>query len=144
MVPARPAALTRMAVSEANGFGLAEWLLQSTGDKFSVADFQIVNGCQTSHVLHACRRKKYLEHTETTTMLRKGVWAPNSLAATIKMRKSALGRHREYSPLAGFWSEKPAACRTWIIVLAVPDRIVSVKTGILGRSIDNTTSSKRS
>jgi hypothetical protein len=46
------------------------------------------------------REKKYLEHTETTTILRNGVWAPNSPAATIKMRKSALGRHREYSPLA--------------------------------------------
>ena len=27
-------------------------ILRTTGDRFFVQDFQIVNGCQTSHVLH--------------------------------------------------------------------------------------------
>ena len=28
-------------------------MLRTTGDRFTITDFQVVNGCQTSHVLHA-------------------------------------------------------------------------------------------
>lgn len=35
-----------------NGVTIIARTLQTTGDKFSMSDFQIVNGCQTSHVLH--------------------------------------------------------------------------------------------
>jgi hypothetical protein len=40
-----------------NGVTMIARSLHTTGDKFSISDFHIVNGCQTSHVLHACRDK---------------------------------------------------------------------------------------
>ncbi len=36
-----------------NGVTMITRILKTTGDKFTIADFQVVNGCQTSHVLHA-------------------------------------------------------------------------------------------
>jgi hypothetical protein len=38
-----------------NGVTMIARGLHTTGDKFSISDFHIVNGCQTSHVLHACK-----------------------------------------------------------------------------------------
>jgi hypothetical protein len=38
-----------------NGVTMIARSLHTTGDKFSISDFHIVNGCQTSHVLHACK-----------------------------------------------------------------------------------------
>jgi hypothetical protein len=38
-----------------NGITMIARILQTTGDKFVVGDYQVVNGCQTSHVLHACQ-----------------------------------------------------------------------------------------
>ncbi|MHC2389193.1 hypothetical protein ACVMHZ_001252 [Bradyrhizobium liaoningense] len=38
-----------------NGVTMITRGLHTTGDKFSISDFHIVNGCQTSHVLHACK-----------------------------------------------------------------------------------------
>jgi hypothetical protein len=38
-----------------NGVTMIARNLHTTGDKFSISDFHIVNGCQTSHVLHACK-----------------------------------------------------------------------------------------
>jgi hypothetical protein len=38
-----------------NGVTMIARILQTTGDKFVVGDYQVVNGCQTSHVLHACQ-----------------------------------------------------------------------------------------
>jgi hypothetical protein len=35
-----------------NGVTMITKILRTTGDRFFVQDFQIVNGCQTSHVLH--------------------------------------------------------------------------------------------
>jgi hypothetical protein len=35
-----------------NGVTMITRILRTTGDRFFVQDFQIVNGCQTSHVLH--------------------------------------------------------------------------------------------
>jgi hypothetical protein len=35
-----------------NGVTVIARMLQPTGDKFLIGDFQVVNGCQTSHVLH--------------------------------------------------------------------------------------------
>jgi hypothetical protein len=35
-----------------NGVTIIAKSLQTTGNKFTIGDFQIVNGCQTSHVLH--------------------------------------------------------------------------------------------
>lgn len=40
-----------------NGVTMIARGLHTTGDKFSISDFHIVNGCQTSHVLHACKEK---------------------------------------------------------------------------------------
>jgi hypothetical protein len=37
-----------------NGVTMITRLLQTTGDKFVIGDYQIVNGCQTSHVLYDC------------------------------------------------------------------------------------------
>jgi hypothetical protein len=37
-----------------NGVTMIARILQTTGDRFVIGDFQIVNGCQTTHVLHAC------------------------------------------------------------------------------------------
>ena len=36
-----------------NGVTMITRLLNTTGDKFVIGDFQVVNGCQTTHVLHA-------------------------------------------------------------------------------------------
>lgn len=36
-----------------NGVTMITRMLKTTADKFTITDFQIVNGCQTSHVLHA-------------------------------------------------------------------------------------------
>ena len=36
-----------------NGVTMITRILNTTGDKFVIGDFQIVNGCQTTHVLHA-------------------------------------------------------------------------------------------
>jgi hypothetical protein len=38
-----------------NGVTMITRDLHTTGDKFSISNFHIVNGCQTSHVLHACK-----------------------------------------------------------------------------------------
>lgn len=38
-----------------NGVTIVAKNIRRTGDKFTIEDFQIVNGCQTSHVLHANR-----------------------------------------------------------------------------------------
>ena len=38
-----------------NGVTMIARSLHTTGDKFAISDFHIVNGCQTSHVLHACK-----------------------------------------------------------------------------------------
>lgn len=38
-----------------NGITMIARDLHTAGDKFSISDFHVVNGCQTSHVLHACR-----------------------------------------------------------------------------------------
>ena len=35
-----------------NGVTVIARMLQATGDKFLIGDFQVVNGCQTTHVLH--------------------------------------------------------------------------------------------
>jgi AIPR protein len=40
-----------------NGVTIIAKSLQTTGDKFKMEDFQIVNGCQTSHVLFDQRDK---------------------------------------------------------------------------------------
>ncbi|SEE38106.1 AIPR protein [Rhizobiales bacterium GAS191] len=40
-----------------NGVTMIARGLHTTGDKFSISDFHIVNGCQTSHVLHTCKDK---------------------------------------------------------------------------------------
>ena len=39
-----------------NGVTMITRTLKTTGDKFAIGDFQVVNGCQTSHVLHANRQ----------------------------------------------------------------------------------------
>ena len=38
-----------------NGVTMIARDLRTAGDKFSISDFHVVNGCQTSHVLHACK-----------------------------------------------------------------------------------------
>ena len=38
-----------------NGITVIAATVQPTGDKFYIEDYQIVNGCQTSHVLYASR-----------------------------------------------------------------------------------------
>jgi hypothetical protein len=38
-----------------NGVTMIARDLHTAGDKFSISDFHVVNGCQTSHVLHACK-----------------------------------------------------------------------------------------
>ena len=38
-----------------NGVTMIARGLHTTADKFSISDFHIVNGCQTSHVLHTCK-----------------------------------------------------------------------------------------
>jgi hypothetical protein len=40
-----------------NGVTMITRILNTTGDKFVIGDFQIVNGCQTTHVLHAQKEK---------------------------------------------------------------------------------------
>ena len=35
-----------------NGITIIARMLQTTGDRFRIADFHVVNGCQTSYVLH--------------------------------------------------------------------------------------------
>ncbi|KNX79461.1 AIPR protein [Pseudomonas sp. 250J] len=40
-----------------NGVTVIAKYLQRTGDKFNIEDYQIVNGCQTSHVLHLFKTK---------------------------------------------------------------------------------------
>jgi AIPR protein len=40
-----------------NGVTMITRILNTTGDKFVIGDFQIVNGCQTTHVLHAQMEK---------------------------------------------------------------------------------------
>lgn len=40
-----------------NGVTMITRILNTTGDKFVIGDFQIVNGCQTTHVLHAQTEK---------------------------------------------------------------------------------------
>lgn len=40
-----------------NGITIVTRTMNSSGDKFKLADYQIVNGCQTSHVLYKCRDK---------------------------------------------------------------------------------------
>ena len=46
-------AKSRFAVMN-NGVTLIAKRLRTTGNRFHIADYQIVNGCQTSNVLHAC------------------------------------------------------------------------------------------
>ena len=38
-----------------NGITIVTKTMNSSGDKFKLTDYQIVNGCQTSHVLYKCR-----------------------------------------------------------------------------------------
>lgn len=39
-----------------NGITLIAKKMRGTGNRFSIEDYQIVNGCQTSHVLYHCRQ----------------------------------------------------------------------------------------
>lgn len=38
-----------------NGVTIVAKTLNPTGDKFTISDFQIVNGCQTSHIIFKCK-----------------------------------------------------------------------------------------
>lgn len=40
-----------------NGITIVTRTMNSAGDKFKLSDYQIVNGCQTSHILYKCRDK---------------------------------------------------------------------------------------
>lgn len=44
-----------------NGVTIVAKTLISTGNRFTIQDYQIVNGCQTSNVLHDCRDVKGIE-----------------------------------------------------------------------------------
>lgn len=45
-----------------NGVTLVASSLTPAGDKFTIRDYQIVNGCQTSHVLHGCQNIEGVEN----------------------------------------------------------------------------------
>ena len=47
-----------------NGITIVAKQLKSSGDKFTLTDFQIVNGCQTTNVLYRCR-----EHIKSDMMI---------------------------------------------------------------------------
>ena len=51
---ASPVSRTRFALMN-NGITVIAKTLRATGNKFYIEDFQVVNGCQTSHVLHGQR-----------------------------------------------------------------------------------------
>jgi hypothetical protein len=68
-----------------NGVTMIARLLSTTGDKFVVGDYQVVNGCQTSHVLHACQAQLpdsvripfRLVHTQNDTVIEDVIRATN-------------------------------------------------------------------
>jgi hypothetical protein len=67
-----------------NGVTMITRMLKTTGDRFTIEDFQVVNGCQTTHVLHnavelsdAIRVPFRLIHTQDETVIEAIIRATN-------------------------------------------------------------------
>ncbi|MFZ1439768.1 MAG: AIPR family protein [Candidatus Microthrix subdominans] len=82
-----------------NGVTIVTRSLQATGNKFAISDYQVVNGCQTSHVLHSVKEDLddsvtvplKVIHTDDEVLITAIVTATNSQTTVTQEDLYALG-----------------------------------------------------